>query len=123
MRFTVLCENTSARPGIVAEHGFSLLIEGDHLKVLFDMGQTNVFAANAAAMNLSLADVNYAILSHGHYDHSGGLRKFLEINKTAPVYVSYHAFEPHYSANGYIGMDPALAENIQPSSFSHCVAL
>ncbi|MBQ9944081.1 MAG: MBL fold metallo-hydrolase [Clostridia bacterium] len=109
MRFTVLCENTSARPGIVAEHGFSLLIEGDHLKVLFDMGQTNVFAANAAAMNLSLADVNYAVLSHGHYDHSGGIKTFLEQNPNAPVYVPQLAFGDYYNADdAFIGVDPSL---------------
>ena len=57
---------------------------------------------------MHLEDVDFAVLSHGHYDHGGGLGKFLEINQKAPVYVSRYAFEPHYSANGYIGLDLRL---------------
>lgn len=109
MRFTVLCENTSNRPGIAAEHGFSLLIESDYTKVLFDLGQTDVFAANASATNITLSDVDYAILSHGHYDHSGGIKTFLEINKTAPVYVPQLTFGDYYNADDkFIGVDRQL---------------
>lgn len=109
MRFTVLCENTSSRPGIAAEHGFSLLIETKHSKVLFDMGQTAVFAANAAAMNISLSDVDYAVLSHGHYDHSGGIKTFLELNPNATVFIPQLAFGNYYNAEGkFIGVDQYL---------------
>lgn len=109
MHFTVLCENTSARADIAAEHGFSLLIESDHGNVLFDMGQSNIFAANASSMHLSLDDVDYAVLSHGHYDHSGGIKTFLDINTHAPVYVPQLAFGNYYNADDkFIGMDPAL---------------
>ena len=85
MRFTVLCENTVSRPGLSAEHGFSLLIETNGCKALFDMGQTDVFARNAASMRLSLADVHFAVLSHGHYDHSGGIAAFMQLNSDALI--------------------------------------
>lgn len=113
MKIVTLMENTACREDLCFEHGLSLYIETGNHKILFDAGQSAAFADNAEKLGVDLREVDFAVLSHGHYDHSGGLRKFLEINRTAPVYVSNHAFEPHYSANGYIGMDPALQENRQ----------
>ena len=109
MRFTVLCENTVSRPGLSAEHGFSLLIETNGCKALFDMGQTDVFARNAASMRLSLADVHFAVLSHGHYDHSGGIAAFMQLNSDALIYIPQHAFGDYRNAEGkFIGVDPVL---------------
>ena len=113
MKIVTLMENTACREDLCFEHGLSLYIETETHKILFDAGQSAAFADNAKKLGVDLREVDFAVLSHGHYDHSGGLRKFLEINVGAPVYVSGHAFEPHYSANGYIGMDPALQENRQ----------
>lgn len=105
----VLCENTSQCDGFGCEHGLSLYIESGEHKILFDMGQTNLFEANAEKLGIDLAKIDFAVLSHGHYDHSGGLKRFLEINKSATVYLSRHAFEPHYSgAERYIGVDQSL---------------
>lgn len=101
-------ENTG-RPGLSVEHGLSLYIEANNLKILFDAGQTGAFADNAEALGISLEEVDIAILSHGHYDHSGGLLRFMEINRHAPVYVNRNAFESFYSGSEkYIGLDPAL---------------
>ena len=107
----VLCENTSLCDSFGCEHGLSLYIESGEHKILFDMGQTNLFEANAKKLGIDLAEIDFAVLSHGHYDHSGGLKRFLEINKSAPVYLSRYAFEPHYSgAERYIGVDQSLQE-------------
>jgi 7,8-dihydropterin-6-yl-methyl-4-(beta-D-ribofuranosyl)aminobenzene 5'-phosphate synthase len=112
MKITVLAENTSYIPGIGCEHGLSLYIETMSKKILFDTGQSNLFEKNAEKLDIDLAMVDFAVLSHGHYDHSGGLKRFLEINTTAPVYLSRYAFEPHYNADGkYIGVDESLSEN------------
>lgn len=109
MKLITLIENTTAHPDLTAEHGLSLYIETGVHKILFDMGQSSAFAENAQKLGVDLKAVDIAILSHGHYDHGGGLGKFLEINGTAPVYVSAHAFEPHYNAaDKYIGLDTAL---------------
>lgn len=109
MLIKTLMENT-ARDGLHAEHGLSLYIETHGLKILFDAGQSHLFAENAAIMGVDLAKVDFAILSHGHYDHSGGLMRFLEINEHAPVYVHRCASEPHYNGTEkYIGIDPQLA--------------
>ena len=110
MKLHVLMENTSARPSLACEHGLSLYIEACGRRILFDAGQTSAFAENADRMGVDLSRVDLAILSHGHYDHSGGLMRFLEINDHAPVYVHRRAFEPHYhGSDRYIGVDPALA--------------
>ena len=109
MRITSLLENTAAHPLVGAEHGLSLYIETEHHRILFDMGQTDLFARNAKVLGLDLSQVDLAVLSHGHYDHGGGLATFLEINHTAPVYLTEAAFLPHYNgARKYIGLDTTL---------------
>ena len=112
MRITSLLENTTSRTDMKTEHGLSLYIETETKKILFDMGQTAFFAENAEALGIDLSAVDIAILSHGHYDHGGGLCKFLEINRHASVYIHRDAFQPHYNGTEkYIGLDTALARN------------
>lgn len=109
MRITVLSENTAARADVGAEHGLSLYIETARHRILFDMGQTALFAENARTLGVALDEVELAVLSHGHYDHGGGLRTFLDINHKAPVYVHRDAFLPHYNGTEkYIGLDVSL---------------
>lgn len=112
MKITALVENTSFMHNIGTEHGLSLYIETNGQKILFDMGQTDLFAENAEKLGIHLADVDIAILSHGHYDHGGGLKKFLEINQKAPVYLSRYAFGAHFhGTEKYIGLDTSLMGN------------
>ena len=123
MKLVTLMENTTACANLRCEHGLSLYLEtGDH-KILFDAGQSSAFAENAEKLGVDLREVDFAVLSHGHYDHGGGLERFLEINKTAPVYISSHAFEPHYSANGYIGLDLQLQGREQLRSVAEKTSL
>ncbi len=112
MIITPLIENTTIDDTLIAEHGLSLYIETSNHKILFDMGQTDAFADNALKLGIDLSAVDIAVLSHGHYDHGGGLKTFLEINHKAPVYLSRHAFKPHYNGcEKHIGLDASLAEN------------
>ncbi|MBE6563587.1 MAG: MBL fold metallo-hydrolase [Ruminococcaceae bacterium] len=109
MKITALVENTACSDCIGAEHGLSLYIESERGKILFDMGQTELFAENAKRLGKELSEVGLAVLSHGHYDHGGGLKKFLEINEKAPVYVSSFAFGDYYNGTEkYIGLDKIL---------------
>ena len=112
MKITALLENTSHRTDIQTEHGLSLYVETENLNILFDMGQSANFAENAKMLGMDLRKVDVAILSHGHYDHGGGLTEFLKINDHAPVFVHRDAFLPHYNGTEkYIGLDIALANH------------
>lgn len=109
MRIAVLTENTACRSGIGHEHGLSLYIESCGSKVLFDFGQSDLFLANAGALGIDLSEVDFGVLSHGHYDHGGGIRTFLEVNSRAPVFLGRAAFEKHYNkARKDIGLDEGL---------------
>ena len=112
MKIISLVENTSVNYDIEAEHGLSLYIESKNHKILFDMGQTDLFFKNAKRLGVDLSQVDIAILSHGHYDHGGGLEEFLKINKKAYVYVSQYAFDTYYNGTEkYIGLNLMLKEN------------
>ncbi|MDR1730926.1 MAG: MBL fold metallo-hydrolase [Synergistaceae bacterium] len=95
MIVTVLVENTSISEDLEWEHGLSLYIETCGRALLFDMGGSGLFAKNAEKLGLDVSKAELAIVSHGHSDHGGGLGAFLEINPSAPVYVSRGAFG-HY---------------------------
>jgi len=111
MKLITLMENTTGREDLTAEHGLSLYIEACGKKILFDAGQTEAFAENAEKLGVDLQAVDLAILSHGHYDHSGGMLRFLRCNDRARLYVHKTAFEPHLNSTGaYIGPDQALLE-------------
>jgi 7,8-dihydropterin-6-yl-methyl-4-(beta-D-ribofuranosyl)aminobenzene 5'-phosphate synthase len=118
MKVQCLAENTAISEQYNFEHGLSLYIETTHHKLLFDMGASELFAENAAKMGVDLTAVDTVILSHGHYDHGGGLKKFLELNDKAKVYIHKKAFEAHYAnreneAIGYIGLDKGLMTHDQ----------
>ena len=109
MKVWTLMENTACRDDLAAEHGLSLYLETCGLKILFDAGQSGQFADNAEKMGIDLSQVDLAILSHGHYDHSGGLLRFLELNDHAKIYVNQYAFDCCYHGDDrYIGVDPQL---------------
>jgi 7,8-dihydropterin-6-yl-methyl-4-(beta-D-ribofuranosyl)aminobenzene 5'-phosphate synthase len=97
MNVTVLVENSAGgAPGVAPEFGLSLLIEGFFGRVLLDTGSSGLFARNADALGVDLADVDWLVLSHGHSDHGGGLATFLERNERAPVVLCRGAERPHY---------------------------
>lgn len=97
MEIAVLSENTALDNRFQTEHGLSLLIQTGQRKILFDMGSSCVFKDNALALGLDIGQVDWAVLSHGHYDHGGGLCGLLRFNDKAPVYVSPYAFGNYYS--------------------------
>lgn len=112
MKLVVLVENTSLREDLTSEHGLSLYLETGGKRILFDAGQTAAFADNAEKLGIDLSLVDFAVLSHGHYDHGGGLARFLEVNDRAPIYLSRQAFGDHFNGTEkYIGLDPGLRES------------
>ncbi|MDD4445997.1 MAG: MBL fold metallo-hydrolase, partial [Eubacteriales bacterium] len=108
MRIVCLSENTSEK-NLLTEHGLSLYLETRKHKILFDMGQSGIFLRNAQNMGVDLSAVDLAVISHGHYDHGGGLEVFLSVNDHAPVYMNEAALERHcVLPDRDIGLEPKL---------------
>lgn len=96
MRITVLIENTSDGK-LACEHGLSLWIRYGSSQILLDAGSTDAFLMNAAAMGIDLKQVDAAVLSHAHYDHSGGFSAFCNYNHHARIYLQKSSKEACYS--------------------------
>lgn len=100
MKVTVLVENTAPQDsGLTPEHGLSLYIQYQDHHILLDAGSSQAFARNAQALGIDLSQVDLAVLSHGHYDHSDGLRYFLEENPACKVYARPQAGGPYFSTS------------------------
>ena len=117
-RVTVLVENTAGGPDVVAEHGLSYWIEHKGYHVLFDSGQGGVLAHNAYKLAVPLREVDALVLSHGHYDHSGGVPEALKFADSAMVHAHPAAFARKFARNSdgtarEIGMPLASRETIR----------
>ncbi len=112
MKITNLIEDTANCGAYLHEHGLCFYIETAHHKVLLDTGASDAFLANAQKKGIDLTAVDTVIISHGHYDHAGGVLAFAALNPTAKIYIHKNAVGAFYNfKNGqtkYIGMDPAI---------------
>lgn len=99
MKIITLIENLVYDQGLVAEHGLSVYVETVNCKILFDTGQSGIFIQNAKTLGIAIEEIDCVVLSHGHYDHTGGLYPFLEANKKAKVYAKRELFDPKYRSN------------------------
>jgi 7,8-dihydropterin-6-yl-methyl-4-(beta-D-ribofuranosyl)aminobenzene 5'-phosphate synthase len=86
MKIKLLIENTAFQTKVAAEHGLSILIEENDRRIVFDTGQTDAFLRNSKIYELDPDSIESIVLSHGHYDHTGGLASLLQVNKHAKVY-------------------------------------
>ncbi len=112
MKIINLVEDTWGRDGCVKEHGLSFYIETNKHKLLMDTGATDAFMQNAKVLGIDLQQVDMVILSHGHYDHSGGIMALAQKNSTAKIYMQRTAANEYYSMRGsgeaYIGIDKKI---------------
>lgn len=97
MKIVTLVENVVYKSGLSAEHGLSLYIEHGGHRILFDTGQSDRFLRNAEALGIDIASVEALVISHGHYDHAGGLEAFCRANSSAKIYVKEGFFDPKYN--------------------------
>lgn len=86
VKITVLSENTvGISQGLTGEWGLSFLVETPDIKILFDTGNQGHLLSNADALGIDLKTVDALVLSHGHYDHTGGMKAFLHLRGCLPV--------------------------------------
>lgn len=114
-KITTLVENCVYGRKLQAEHGLSLYIETSGHRLLFDTGASDLFIRNARLLHIDLQKVDYLILSHGHSDHTGGLRYFLELNTQATVVCKREIFSPKFKDERENGM--MHTQNLDRSRF------
>ncbi|MDD5748760.1 MAG: MBL fold metallo-hydrolase [Actinomycetota bacterium] len=101
IRIRILCEN-QASGAFKGEHGFSALIEMGGKSLVFDSGQSDTILQNALISGVNLREIDGIALSHGHFDHSGGLLSLLDVSGPKKVYLHSHALEPKYFISGKV---------------------
>ena len=114
MKLTILVDNYVDLQKLKAEHGLSILIEDGNEKILFDCGQSDLILSNAKVLGIDLNGITKIVLSHGHYDHTGGLLPLLKyLNREIDIYAHPLVFEEKFSeykdfngfsTNRYIGI-------------------
>lgn len=110
MEVKVLTENTVYKRAFLGEHGLSLLIETENQNYLFDMGQSDVFLRNGRKLQVDWETLDGVVLSHGHYDHCGGINYWKNVQEVSenrkreiPIYIAREALEDKYSENPSTG--------------------
>jgi 7,8-dihydropterin-6-yl-methyl-4-(beta-D-ribofuranosyl)aminobenzene 5'-phosphate synthase len=89
MRVAVIIDNNPhPSQDLLTEHGLSIYFEADGFKWLVDVGGSAQFCTNAVSMGINVEDVDFLVLSHGHFDHTGGLEQFIKVNKKAQIIIS-----------------------------------
>lgn len=117
MKITTLIENTKGKAGCACEHGLSFYIETKRHTVLMDTGQSALLLKNAAKLGADLTRVDTVVISHGHYDHGGGLPHFMKVNDHAAIYLQKAAADGHYSVDSpekpprYNGLAPEIMQS------------
>ena len=114
MRIINLVENELGESGCEAAHGLSFYVETQSHRLLFDTSPGELVLRNARKLGVDLSVIDTVILSHGHYDHSGGILPFVELNPRAKIYMQHNAGGEYYAFDGeekgyrYIGIDKKI---------------
>lgn len=116
---TVLTENTACE-GLAAEHGLSFWIHYKGHKFLLDAGSTGVFADNADRLGIRVGEAEFAVLSHGHYDHGGGLAQWFRTNPEGKVYARREAMGDYYSLTSGIPRSIGLPDPVKACRERFC---
>ncbi len=112
MKIVNLIEDSRGENGILFEHGLCFYIETKDHRLLADTGSSGAFIKNAERLGVDLTKVDTVIISHGHYDHTGGVLEFAAINPRAKIYINKNATGLFYNLRDdekYIGMDKRIA--------------
>lgn len=99
MKISVLCDNTCSSQRFACEHGLAVHVDVGGRKFLFDTGQINCFYINSFELGIDLGEIDCVVLSHGHYDHSGGLALLMEHFPRTRIVMHPHALKTRYSVS------------------------
>jgi 7,8-dihydropterin-6-yl-methyl-4-(beta-D-ribofuranosyl)aminobenzene 5'-phosphate synthase len=114
---TTLVENTARGAGILGEHGLAWWIDTGAHRVLFDTGQGMTLTHNAARLGINLAQADAIVLSHGHFDHVGGLKAALRAAPRAPLFLHPGAIEAKFSGSDPRGPRRISIPSVETESF------
>ena len=99
LKITTLIENSQGEHlALKHEHGICFFIETDNKKIIFDIGSTDSFIQNSKLLNVDVAETDIVVLSHGHYDHTGGLKPLMKYTKNFKLYMGDGFFNEKYAA-------------------------
>ncbi len=108
MRIITLMEDTRGKSGVKAEHGLSFYVETKKHKLLMDTGTSDLTWENAKNLGVDISKIDTVIISHGHYDHAGGLLGFARQNPNADIYMQKSACGDFFHGDRYIGIDKRI---------------
>ena len=109
MKIITLLENTPGSNALCKfEHGLSFYIETAKHRLLFDTGASKFFAENAELLGVDLSKLDLVVLSHGHYDHAGGIPELHKINPKVKIFAQSTAKENHFNGERFIGIDASI---------------
>jgi len=122
VKITTLCENSVSSRGLLGEHGLALLLSFQDQKILFDTGAGLTLLHNARVLGIELRDIDAVVLSHGHYDHTGGLTALVNTAGSVPVYAHPEVFGAKYRVDSpynqrYIGI-PWSQKELEQQGFN-----
>lgn len=113
-KITVIVDNIPSED-MAGEWGLSMLVEFGDMKILADVGGSELFAVNMKKLGFDIADVNHATLSHAHYDHANGMMRFFRDNDTAKFYLRdgtrENCYKKAFIFNKYIGIPKHVLKN------------
>ncbi|MCQ2550829.1 MAG: MBL fold metallo-hydrolase [Clostridia bacterium] len=111
LEFTILSENRTEHLDCKGEFGLSIYVKHNHKKIMFDLGFSDLYYENAKVLGVDIKDVDMVTFSHGHNDHTEGIRSFVRENQKAKIYVHENAFVQTY------GMEDGVLDE-EPSGIS-----
>jgi len=127
INITILVDDKSSDARLPAEHRLSFWLEYEHKRVLFDTGQSDLFLKNANILVINLSYVDAIVISHGHYDHTGGLSEILNRDRKTTLYIHPQALKPKFSRKAdnmrMIGMPDAVKQIVNITAESGRVIL
>ncbi len=115
MKLTVVVENFADTPNVIAEYGLSMHIQDDRTQVLMDTGQGEALIPNMYALGIRPDKVDHLVLSHGHFDHTGGMQKFLLRSGNIPIWAHPDVEIAHTRARG--GMNRFIGCHLNKDAF------